>query len=149
MTLGKQRYFLILEWYSKGRRILGNFVTQLRSSLTKSEHKCPEIHAVHRVPAEVARLTKDLLNRVRSLQRRIIRTLHTTHDIINRFATLFQIAIQTAEKRSSCWVQIGIVSWGYGCGQYKRINGILRQIPGYYTYVSPFMSWINTTMNDN
>ncbi|XP_076822017.1 uncharacterized protein LOC143468587 [Clavelina lepadiformis] len=41
-----------------------------------------------------------------------------------------------------CWIQIGIVSWGWGCGSTYTENGIKHQFPGYYTSVTPLMSWI-------
>ncbi|XP_076821816.1 sushi, von Willebrand factor type A, EGF and pentraxin domain-containing protein 1-like isoform X2 [Clavelina lepadiformis] len=41
-----------------------------------------------------------------------------------------------------CWIQIGIVSWGWGCGSTYTENGIKYQFPGYYTSVAPLMSWI-------
>ncbi|CAK8674344.1 unnamed protein product [Clavelina lepadiformis] len=41
-----------------------------------------------------------------------------------------------------CWIQIGIVSWGWGCGSTYTENGIKHQFPGYYTSVAPLMSWI-------
>ena len=45
-----------------------------------------------------------------------------------------------------CWVQIGVVSWGYGCGQYVAVDGVQRQIPGYHANVMQFSSWINSTI---
>ncbi|XP_076823355.1 uncharacterized protein LOC143469513 [Clavelina lepadiformis] len=42
----------------------------------------------------------------------------------------------------SFWMQIGLVSWGWGCGQEYRQDGILHQFPGYYTNVLRMMSWI-------
>ncbi|XP_076823257.1 uncharacterized protein LOC143469448 [Clavelina lepadiformis] len=41
-----------------------------------------------------------------------------------------------------CWIQIGIVSWGWGCGLTYTENGIKYPFPGYYTSVAPLMSWI-------
>ncbi|CAK8674354.1 unnamed protein product [Clavelina lepadiformis] len=41
-----------------------------------------------------------------------------------------------------CWMQIGIVSWGWGCGSTYTENSIKHQFPGYYTSVAPLMSWI-------
>ncbi|XP_076821299.1 CUB and sushi domain-containing protein 3-like [Clavelina lepadiformis] len=46
---------------------------------------------------------------------------------------------QTAE---SCWVQIGIVSWGLGCGESFEINGTRKFYPGYYANVASLMKWI-------
>uniref|UniRef100_F6SWZ3 C3/C5 convertase n=1 Tax=Ciona intestinalis TaxID=7719 RepID=F6SWZ3_CIOIN len=37
------------------------------------------------------------------------------------------------ETRTSMWVQIGIVSWGWGCGQNYSLHGITYYYPGYYT----------------
>ena len=46
------------------------------------------------------------------------------------------------ETGDSCWVQIGIVSWGYGCGESFFHNGIQIRYPGYYTNVVAFVDWI-------
>jgi len=51
-----------------------------------------------------------------------------------------------------CWVQAGIVSWGWGCGQTLVVNGIANtQVPGYYTNVMVLMDWVQETlaMNSN
>ena len=50
-------------------------------------------------------------------------------------------------KKQGCWTQIGIVSWGWGCGQF--IGN--QQIPGFYTNVLKFTSWIanKTAENDD
>ncbi|KAM5314449.1 putative serine protease 42 [Glossophaga mutica] len=37
------------------------------------------------------------------------------------------------------WVQMGIVSWGYGCGR--------RQVPGVYTDVAVYAKWIAAVVN--
>nr|CAB3230286.1 CiBf-3 complement factor B-3 precursor [Phallusia mammillata] len=44
----------------------------------------------------------------------------------------------------SCWIQIGIVSFGYGCAAVHR-DGFVY--PGFYTEVSKVQSWIESTMN--
>ncbi|XP_076821802.1 uncharacterized protein LOC143468462 isoform X2 [Clavelina lepadiformis] len=41
-----------------------------------------------------------------------------------------------------CWMQIGIVSWGWGCGSTYTENSIKHQFPGYYTSVALLMSWV-------
>ncbi|XP_068951501.1 serine protease 42-like [Petaurus breviceps papuanus] len=43
------------------------------------------------------------------------------------------------EAGEDTWVQVGIVSWGFGCG---RLN-----VPGIYTKVSSFSKWITRTIN--
>nr|XP_008542186.1 PREDICTED: serine protease 52-like isoform X4 [Equus przewalskii] len=40
------------------------------------------------------------------------------------------------KHNNSLWYQLGIVSWGVGCGQ--------EQLPGVYTKVSNYLLWINT-----
>ncbi|XP_062943773.1 serine protease 52-like [Cynocephalus volans] len=40
------------------------------------------------------------------------------------------------KKKKSIWYQLGIVSWGVGCG--------LKDKPGVYTKVSSYLLWINT-----
>ncbi|CAK8674431.1 unnamed protein product [Clavelina lepadiformis] len=49
----------------------------------------------------------------------------------------------------SCWVQIGIVSWGWGCGQTYRDEGIDRPIPGYYTNLMRMMRWVKANITEN
>ncbi|XP_078494101.1 LOW QUALITY PROTEIN: limulus clotting factor C-like [Ciona intestinalis] len=51
--------------------------------------------------------------------------------------------------RKSCWIQIGIVSWGYGCGKKSIVNGVNSYRPGIYTKLPLFMSWLNQTMEAN
>nr|NP_001027974.1 complement factor B-3 precursor [Ciona intestinalis]BAD89301.1 complement factor B-3 [Ciona intestinalis] len=46
------------------------------------------------------------------------------------------------ETRTSMWVQIGIVSWGWGCGQNYSLHGITYYYPGYYTDVFKLLHWI-------
>uniref|UniRef100_H2YS37 C3/C5 convertase n=1 Tax=Ciona savignyi TaxID=51511 RepID=H2YS37_CIOSA len=47
------------------------------------------------------------------------------------------------ETRSSTWVQIAIVSWGWGCGQSYTLHGVPYYYPGYYTDVFSLLDWIN------
>ncbi|XP_076821430.1 complement factor B-like [Clavelina lepadiformis] len=49
----------------------------------------------------------------------------------------------------SCWLQIGIVSWGWGCGQTYRDGGIDRPIPGYYTNLMRMMRWVKENIAEN
>ena len=39
----------------------------------------------------------------------------------------------------SCWVQIGLVSWGWGCAQTNQQG---EPYPGYYTNVVTLKDWI-------
>ena len=61
--------------------------------------------------------------------------------------TNLQISSVTSDSRTSNWIQIGIVSWGFGCAQYISLNGAQTQIPGYYSNVISFTKWINTTLH--
>ena len=56
----------------------------------------------------------------------------------------FQLYLQFKENviGKGCWIQIGIVSWGWGCGSTYTENGIKHQFPGYYTSVAALMPWI-------
>ena len=52
------------------------------------------------------------------------------------------------EKR--CWVQAGIVSWGWGCAQTLTVDGIAgTQVPGYYTNLMELMDWVKSTIATN
>ncbi|XP_077969392.1 complement factor B-like isoform X2 [Styela clava] len=51
--------------------------------------------------------------------------------------------------KESCFVQVGIVSWGYGCGQQTKINQKNYFYPGFYTDVTSLMSWVTNTMEDH
>ncbi|XP_077969388.1 sushi, von Willebrand factor type A, EGF and pentraxin domain-containing protein 1-like isoform X2 [Styela clava] len=51
--------------------------------------------------------------------------------------------------KKSCFVQLGIVSWGYGCGQQTIINGKQYFYPGFYTDVTSLMSWITNTVRNH
>nr|XP_039270340.1 complement factor B-like [Styela clava] len=45
--------------------------------------------------------------------------------------------VKNVKTGTSCWVQIGIVSFGYGCGS---------KYPGYYTNVARYIPWIQTNI---
>ncbi|XP_078493961.1 complement factor B-1 [Ciona intestinalis] len=51
--------------------------------------------------------------------------------------------------RKSCWVQMGIVSWGYGCGKKTVVDGVDSYRPGIFTKLPLFMAWVNQTMEAN
>nr|NP_001029011.1 complement factor B-2 precursor [Ciona intestinalis]BAD89300.1 complement factor B-2 [Ciona intestinalis] len=51
--------------------------------------------------------------------------------------------------RKSCWIQMGIVSWGYGCGKKTTVNGVNSFRPGIFTKLPLFMAWVNQTMEGN
>jgi len=48
----------------------------------------------------------------------------------------------------SCWVQLGIVSWGWGCGQTYVKNGQRVQYPGYHTDVASVIPWIKGKLSE-
>ena len=50
--------------------------------------------------------------------------------------TFYQI--RTENNTRNCWVQVGIVSFGFGCAA-KEKN---FSYPGFYTDVSSIMTWI-------
>ena len=56
-----------------------------------------------------------------------------------------QVRYKTSKKEVNCWVQVGIVSWGFGCGQ--AVNRT-QPIPGFYTNVLNYTSWINFQMQN-
>ena len=47
-------------------------------------------------------------------------------------------------RNISCWIQIGIVSFGYGCGLNE--NDTKTALPGIYTNVMKYTEWINRQM---
>nr|XP_039270145.1 complement factor B-like [Styela clava] len=47
--------------------------------------------------------------------------------------------------KESCYVQVGIVSWGYGCGQFYVKDHVRHNYPGFYTDVASIMEWIKKT----
>ncbi|XP_078495167.1 limulus clotting factor C-like [Ciona intestinalis] len=51
--------------------------------------------------------------------------------------------------RKSCWIQMGILSWGYGCGKKSIVNGVNSYRPEFFTKLPLFMSWLNQTMEAN
>ena len=61
-----------------------------------------------------------------------------------------QIKYFDGSKDVECWVQAGIVSWGWGCAQTLTVNGISNvQVPGYYTNVMVLMDWVKSTLAVN
>nr|XP_039270146.1 complement C2-like [Styela clava] len=46
--------------------------------------------------------------------------------------------VKNIKTGTSCWVQIGIVSFGYGCGS---------KYPGYYTNVARYIPWIEANID--
>lgn len=58
----------------------------------------------------------------------------------------FSSKVYDPATKKSCFVQLGIVSWGYGCGQLTEIKFKDFQYPGYYTDVRSMMAWITDTM---
>uniref|UniRef100_H2YT17 C3/C5 convertase n=1 Tax=Ciona savignyi TaxID=51511 RepID=H2YT17_CIOSA len=53
-------------------------------------------------------------------------------------------------NRKSCWVQVGIVSWGYGCGKSTHLPGVGSRLrPGIYTNLPLLMPWVNQTISEN
>lgn len=46
----------------------------------------------------------------------------------------------------SCWVQIGIVSFGYGCADFYRdhLTGVQTIYPGFYSNVFHKLDWIKS-----
>nr|XP_039269711.1 complement factor B-like [Styela clava] len=57
--------------------------------------------------------------------------------------------IRDDSTKESCYVQLGIVSWGYGCGQQTRIDRKQYFYPGFYTDVTSLMSWVTNKMKDH
>ena len=54
------------------------------------------------------------------------------------------------DEEKSCWIQAGIASWGWGCGQTLIVNGVANtQIPEYYTNVLALIDWIKETIATN
>jgi len=51
------------------------------------------------------------------------------------------------EDTEGCWVQIGIVSWGWGCGLNVTRNEVTRQLPGFYTNLPSVMPWIKSLVD--
>ncbi|XP_076811204.1 uncharacterized protein LOC143455431 [Clavelina lepadiformis] len=50
--------------------------------------------------------------------------------------------VRDDETGESCWVQIGIVSWGWGCGQTFTINGRRELFPAFYSNILAVIPWI-------
>ena len=49
-----------------------------------------------------------------------------------------------SSSRQGCWIQIGIVSWGYFCGKHYTDKGVKHYFPGYYTNVFTVLPWIHS-----
>ena len=66
------------------------------------------------------------------------------------FISIIQVKYLDGDEEVECWVQAGIVSWGWGCGQTIVLNGVANtQVPGYYTNVMALMDWVKTTLAAN
>nr|XP_039260971.1 sushi, von Willebrand factor type A, EGF and pentraxin domain-containing protein 1-like [Styela clava]XP_039260972.1 sushi, von Willebrand factor type A, EGF and pentraxin domain-containing protein 1-like [Styela clava] len=50
-----------------------------------------------------------------------------------------------SKEGETCWYQVGIVSWGLGCG--AKVNDVAY--PGFYTDVFYFVPWILNTIEEN
>ena len=91
---------------------------------------------------------------VKCLQDRHYTVLHQVRVSCLRWSTLLklicdnlQVAYLDGDEEVACWIQAGIVSWGWGCGQTLVVNGIAgTQVPGYYTNVMHLMNWVSSTL---
>ena len=52
------------------------------------------------------------------------------------------IQVKNDETGDRCWVQVGVVSWGWGCRQSYRQNQETVRYPGYYSNVVASIDWI-------
>ncbi|XP_076821429.1 uncharacterized protein LOC143468237 isoform X2 [Clavelina lepadiformis] len=57
--------------------------------------------------------------------------------------------VHDPDTGNSCWVQVGISSWGWGCGQTYRDLGIEKQIPSYFTNLMRMMPWVKANIAEN
>lgn len=69
--------------------------------------------------------------------------------ICNNFLFCLINKVRNPDTGGSCWVQIGIVSWGWGCGQNYTINGKTLLFPGYYASVLSGIDWIKRGLDQS
>jgi len=55
--------------------------------------------------------------------------------------------VRNPNTLETCWVQVGVVSWGYGCGQTYTVDSQIKKFPGFYTNLFSVIDWIYSTID--
>ncbi|XP_076821631.1 uncharacterized protein LOC143468357 isoform X1 [Clavelina lepadiformis] len=54
--------------------------------------------------------------------------------------------VKSNANGKSCWLQLGIVSWGFGCATVSYVNNSRVVYPGFYTNLLPLIPWLKNNL---